>query len=189
MAGRTRIEKADVKVARTANPLAGTVVVRALGWASELADQPQMKALCAATVAAGVTTGNRRLARTGAAMLAAQLLATRLKSFVKHRVDRTRPHVLANGGDYRFEEGHRNASAMNSFPSGHTAGAVAVAAMFARHYPEYRAPAYLAAGAVALIQVPRAKHYPTDLAAGAAIGLVSAALLAGVGFAPDNKPE
>ncbi len=166
-------EKADIAVAKAAAPLRDTIIVRALGKASEIADQPPLIALCAATFAAGLILRNGRLARAGGRMLAAELLATKLKSLIKHQVDRTRPHVIANGGRYQAKKGHDHASAMNSFPSGHTAGAVTVARAYAREYPEHAGAAYGAAAAIGAIQIPRSKHYPADIVAGAIVGLVA----------------
>ncbi len=175
MSKRSKPEKADLAVAKAAAPMRGHPVTRALGALSELADQPPLIAICAATLAAGLVRRDATLARAGARMLGAELLATVLKSAVKHRVDRTRPRVVAGGGAYKLEKGHSHASAVNSFPSGHTAGAVAVARALAREYPSAEAPANAAAAAVALIQIPRCQHYPTDLAAGALVGLAAEA--------------
>ena len=175
MPKRTKVEKADIAVAETAAPLRHTPPVKALGFMSELADQPPLFALCAAVLAFGVTSGRPRIARAGARMLAAEALATMLKSAVKHRIDRTRPRVAAEGGRYKMERGHSHDSAVNSFPSGHTAGAVAVARALAREYPDARLPGYAAAAAVAVIQIPRCQHYPSDLAGGALIGLAAEA--------------
>lgn len=173
----TRPEKVDIKVAHAAAPMRETVAVRALGRASEIADQPPLISLCAATLAAGLILRNGRLARAGGRMLAAELLATKFKDLIKNQVDRTRPSVLANGGRYEAEKGDDHHSAMSSFPSGHTAGAVAVARAYAREYPKHAAPAYAAAAAVGAIQIPRCKHYPTDIGAGAAVGLVAEACI------------
>jgi undecaprenyl-diphosphatase len=109
-------------------------------------------------------------------MIAAHLVATAAKNLIKRRIDRTRPHLLVDEGRYGMQPGTRKAKEVTSFPSGHSAGAAAVAAAFAREYPEYRLPAYAAAGTIALAQIPRCAHYPTDVAAGIAIGALSAAL-------------
>jgi membrane-associated phospholipid phosphatase len=61
----------------------------------------------------------------------------------------------------------------HSFPSGHTAGSVAVARAVGRVYPEARAAAYGGAAAIALIQIPRGAHYPADVAAGTAVGIIA----------------
>src|SRR4051812_17829790 len=151
----TEVEKADRRVAEAATPARRATTVRFLGWLSEAADQPQLISICAGTLALGLLTRNARLARAGARMLAAELLATKLKSAVKHRVDRTRPRVVEDGGHYEMRRGSSKDSGENSFPSGHTAGAVTVARAFVREYPEHRMAAYGAAIAVAAIQVPR----------------------------------
>lgn len=169
----TKPEKADIAVAHAASPLRDTIAVRALGKASEIADQPPLITLCAATFAAGLILCDGRLARAGGRMLAAELLATKLKNMIKRRIDRTRPHVIANGGRYQAKMGHDHASAMTSFPSGHMAGATTVARAFAREYPEHAAEAYGTAAAIGAIQIPRSKHYPTDIGAGAVVGLIA----------------
>jgi membrane-associated phospholipid phosphatase len=52
---------------------------------------------------------------------------------------------------------------------------MAAARAFAREYPEYGAAALAAGAAVAASQIPRCAHYPTDVLAGAAVGLASEA--------------
>jgi membrane-associated phospholipid phosphatase len=175
MRKRTKAEKADIAVGDAVAPGQDHVIVRAAGQVSELADQPPLITICAATLAIGLILGKSRLARAGGRMLAAELLATQLKSMVKHRIDRTRPHVRASGGRYKAEKGSNHDSALNSFPSGHTAGAVAVARAYAREYPEHKAQAYAAAAATGAIQIPRGSHYPSDVAAGLIVGLVAEA--------------
>ena len=115
-------------------------------------------------------------------MLAAHTLATFAKDFVKHRIDRTRPRSKTKQGkDHVPRPGRRKAKEETSFPSGHSAGAAAVARAFARDYPEYAAPAYAAGGALALAQIPRCALYPTDVGAGLAIGLAAEAIV-DIGF-------
>ena len=108
-------------------------------------------------------------------MLASMLLATWLKSRVKHRVDRTRPGAMLDGIGYALEKGSSKDKALNSFPSGHTADAVSVARAIAHGYPGAAVPAYALAGLIAAIQIPRCAHYPTDIGAGALIGLAAEA--------------
>ena len=177
-AKRTKAEEADLEVAKAVAPVRNSPAVRALGFASELADQPPLISICAATLAAGLVMKSRRVARAGARMLAAELLATTLKSVVKHRIDRTRPSVVADGGRYQRRAGSDPTGEMSSFPSGHTAGAVAVARALAREYPEHQAAAYVAAAAIGANKIPRCKHYPSDIAAGALVGLAAEAMVA-----------
>jgi membrane-associated phospholipid phosphatase len=92
-------------------------------------------------------------------------------------VDRSRPRT--NGGAKpKIKSGRNTAKEETSFPSGHSAGAAAVASAFARDFPEYRTQAYAAAGLIALAQVPRCAHYPSDVGAGIAIGIASDAAVA-----------
>lgn len=168
-----RVEQADIEIAEQAAHWREEPAVRALGGLSELADQPPLIAFSAATLLAGLAFRDARLSRAGARMLAAHLLATAIKGQVKRRVDRTRPFVLAEERRYEITKGRHNEGKYNSFPSGHTAGAVAVAQAVAREYKPAALPARLLAAAVALIQIPRCAHYPSDIGVGAAIGLAA----------------
>lgn len=167
------IEKADVAVAQAVIPWRDHPVVKTLGTLSEVGDQPPMIAISALTLAGGLVMGNRRLARAGSRMLASHLLATGVKIMVKKVVDRTRPSVLAEEGRYEMKAGDSDEGKHTSFPSGHTAGAVAVARAFGREYPEYTRAADIAAAAIAAIQIPRCAHYPSDIGAGATIGFAA----------------
>lgn len=178
MGARERIERADRAIAARA-AAGGHWLVGLAGQASELADQPPLIALSAGLCLAGLAVRDRRLADTGGRMLAAELAATAIKSAVKHRVDRTRPEVEHRGDGYRAEPGGTEHTDYNSFPSGHTAGAVALARTAGRAYPAAAWPLLALAAGVAAVQVPRGKHYPADLLAGAAVGLAADALVAG----------
>lgn len=146
------------------------VGVRAAGTLSDVADQPPLVALNLATVAAGLVLRRPALVRTGVRMLAAHALATGIKTVVKKAVDRTRPHARLDGKRDRLRKGASDTHDHSSFPSGHTAGAVAVAAAASRDAPALAPYAHGTAGAVAAIQVPRAAHYASDVVAGAVIG-------------------
>lgn len=169
------IERADAHVLRIAGGARHHPVVRIAGALSEVADQPPLILLSSATLAAGLLLHRPRLARAGGRMLASHLLATFAKTLIKNRIDRTRPHLLMDNDEYRMAAGDSEKSEERSFPSGHTAGAVAVTRAFAREYDRAVVPAAVVAGAVAAIQVPRCKHYPSDLAAGAVIGWLAEA--------------
>lgn len=169
----SRIEHADAIVAARLGRHHDHPVIEAVGAASEIADQPPLIALTAATALAGLVLRRPKLLRAGLRMLASELVATGIKTRIKHRVDRTRPHKMIDEGRYVLEHAGSQANRdgpWSSFPSGHTAGAVAVSRALARDYPRLGVPAALAAGTIAAIQLPRRKHFPTDVIAGAAIG-------------------
>jgi membrane-associated phospholipid phosphatase len=170
---RKALMKADRAAAKAVAPYRGSVAVKALSWASELGDQPQMLTLSGSVLAIGLIGRDRRLAGAGARMIAAHLLATLAKNFVKRRVDRTRPRSAKGKYGHRIKPGRSEAKEKTSFPSGHSAGAIAVARAFARHYPEHKRAALGGAGLIALAQIPRSAHYPTDVVAGLAIGLAA----------------
>lgn len=168
--------KADAAAVAALKPWQESPAIEALGHVASLGDQPPLRALCAAVIAAGVLGRDRRLVRAGARMLAAHTLATLAKDFVKKRVDRTRPRSMDRPGkDHRPAPGRDETKEETSFPSGHSAGAAAIARAFARDYPGAAVPAYGAAAVLALAQIPRCAHYPTDVGAGLAIGVAAEA--------------
>jgi membrane-associated phospholipid phosphatase len=151
--------------------------VRLLDRIGGLGDQPELRTISCLTFVAGVLTRKPRLMRAGVRMLVAHEAATLAKDFVKKRVDRKRPRSAKTRDQAKPRPGRSQAKENTSFPSGHTAGAVAVAQAFAREFPEHRAPALAAAGVVALAQIPRCAHYPTDVGAGAIIGAAAEAVV------------
>lgn len=168
----------DGAVAQALAPHRETRAVKAIGWIGKQGDQPQMIALSGLALAGGVLRGNKRVIEAGGRMLAAHLLATAAKHLIKRRVDRHRPpRSAAEAADARPRPGRRDTKAWTSFPSGHTAGAVAVAQGFARAFPEHRGKAVAGAAVISFAQVCKQAHYLTDVAAGVAIGVASEALV------------
>jgi membrane-associated phospholipid phosphatase len=167
------IEDADAAVAERLAPYRETPVVEAASFVSKLSDQPPLRVLCAAVLLAGAVRSSPRLVRAAVRMLAAHTLATEAKSFVKGRINRRRPNARETGDDHRLSAGDSDAKADTSFPSGHSAGAIAVAGAFAREFPEHRLAALAIGSALGAAQVTRGSHYPSDVGAGLAIGLVS----------------
>lgn len=173
--GASALQDADAAIAGAVIPVQDHPGIRLVGELSEIADQPQMRILCAGVIGAGFVASNPRLARAGLRMLLAHELATAAKSFVKHHVDRTRPRSLGDGEAPHLKAGNSRDKEESSFPSGHSAGAAATSRAFAREYPGAAPAIYAAAGLVALAQIPRCAHYPTDVGAGVAIGIAAEA--------------
>jgi undecaprenyl-diphosphatase len=110
--------------------------------------------------------------------LAAQGVAsTLLYTAIKHGTRRTRPAHAT--GDVRLLA---HALDRYSFPSGHTQHAVGFSIVLTSSHPELGWYLWPFTALVALSRVALGLHYPTDVAAGAALGAVLAsALLAVIG--------
>jgi membrane-associated phospholipid phosphatase len=129
---------------------------------------------CAIVVACGRVFRRPRL--EGAAWLGmlAFALAGALEFTLKHLVSRSRPDAglssLAFLGPAFLPD-------VDSFPSGHATSVFTVATAFASCYPAVRPLLYVLAAAVAVGRVYLARHYFSDIVAGATIGILIAALL------------
>lgn len=168
------LEKSDVEAALAVAHHRHHPVIRIIGWASEIADQIPLTGVCAAVVMGGSARGDGHVVRSGLRMLAAHVAANSIKRVVKILYRRTRPEVVIEEGRYDSQPGRSAHGGESSFPSGHAAGAMAVAGIVAERHPHLRLPAYGVAGAIAAVQVPRAKHFPSDVVAGAVLGVVTA---------------
>ncbi|MER7111852.1 phosphatase PAP2 family protein [Streptomyces sp. NPDC000229] len=154
---------------------------RAAHWTSPLARNvlPAVEAaaertkLWWATAAVMAAAGGYRERKAAIAGLAAMGLAELLSNAVcKQLIERRRPpkHLIPHDDvDERPDS--------SSFPSGHTAAAVGFTTAVAATSPAWGAACTVGAAAVAAQRVHSGAHYPSDVAAGAAIGLASAWLV------------
>jgi len=167
------VAKQDVQGTHRATRSHDGPVLRAAGKASELADQPPLIALSTATMVAGALLRHPAVLRAGTRMLASHLIATGIKTVLKNGIDRTRPARAVKDGHHIGKGNGSGDTSLNSFPSGHTAGAVAVAQAVAHESTVAGLPLQAAAIGVAALQPSRGKHYVSDVVAGAAIGWAS----------------
>ena len=85
----------------------------------------------------------------------------------KHVIGRPRPRWTHQDA---FEYGPSFQGGLDAFPSGHSAASFAVAAVFARYFPQLAWFWYGAASFVALSRFLRGSHFPTDVIVGAVLG-------------------
>ncbi len=166
-------ERLDIAAVRKLAPLIRSRGGRLLGAIGNVGDEPPLLLLSGSVAAIGLARRDRKLARTGLSMIAAHALAIAMKTYGKNHVDRSRPRQLLEDGTYERRLGRSRADRLRSFPSGHTAGAVAIARTWGRSYPRQALLAEIVAGTIGALQVPRRAHWPTDVLAGALLGIVS----------------
>ncbi|MYS05163.1 phosphatase PAP2 family protein [Streptomyces sp. SID6041] len=117
--------------------------------------------------------GGRRGRKAAAAGVTSMAVAELLSNGVaKQLVERRRPPK-----EWIPHDDVEDRPASSSFPSGHTAAAVAFTAAVAPIWPWAGAVCAVPAAMVAIERVHSGAHYPSDVVAGAAVGLSVAALL------------
>ena len=137
----------------------------AVSW---LADGPLWYALLAALPWWGGAQGPACALR----MLLVGALNLSIYKLLKPRIARPRPYVACPG----VRACARSLDEF-SFPSGHVMHAVAFSVLIGAAYPSFIAAAWLFTLLVALSRVVLGLHYPSDVAFGAAIGLIGAELV------------
>jgi membrane-associated phospholipid phosphatase len=117
----------------------------------------------------GVTHGDKRAEAVVIDGLVSSFIAGVIISPVlKYSVGRVRPNTTAQA--FKFKPFSRN----QSFPSGHTTQAFAVASVIAEHYDQWWAQtlAYGAAGVVGVARIEQNTHFASDVVAGAILSTV-----------------
>jgi undecaprenyl-diphosphatase len=166
----TAIRQTDRTVAKRLAARTPPALHRALSAVEEAAESTKLWCGAAAVMA---VTGGWRGRKAAAAGLAAVTVAQLVSNGVcKQLADRPRPPKQWFPHD---ETEDRPDS--SSFPSGHTAAATAFTAAVALTWPTAGALCLVPAVMVAVERVQSGAHYPSDVAAGAAVGLASAWLI------------
>ncbi|MEW1905221.1 phosphatase PAP2 family protein [Streptomyces sp. NPDC086147] len=136
----------------------------------EAAEHTKLWWAAAATMAAVGGLRGRRAAAAGiTAVVVAELLSN---AVVKKLVERRRPPK-----EWIPHDDVEDRPDSSSFPSGHTAAAVAFTAAVTPTWPWAGAACAVPTVLVAIERIHSGAHYPSDVAAGAAIGLSVAALV------------
>lgn len=140
----------------------------------------------AVTMGAGHLVGSDRVARVGLRSLESLVVVDLLATFFKVGVGRQRPEGTTESDVFRpISWSHEYAS----FPSGHAAHAFALASTVSRELGGWTPwVAYPLAAGVGASRVIGRRHWPTDIVAGAALGLFAARLTARLHPAPAGDP-
>jgi membrane-associated phospholipid phosphatase len=116
---------------------------------------------------------SQKLCMVGKSLFVGVLSSGVMVQAMKHLIGRARPRLTADpvfiGPSFR--------SGYDSFPSGHSAVVFCLAYILSRHFPKYRIAFYIFASVVALDRVEDFAHFPSDIMAGAVLGLMVAKIL------------
>ncbi|MEV2256226.1 phosphatase PAP2 family protein [Streptomyces sp. NPDC050147] len=161
------IRKTDQSLAKQLAASASPGLHRTLSAVEETAEGTKLWCGAAATMAwLGGWRGRKAAVAGMAAVAVAQLVSN---GVCKQLADRPRPPK-----EWFPHDEAEDRPDSSSFPSGHTAAAVAFTAAVAPAWPLAGALCAVPAAMLAIERVQSGAHYPSDVAAGAAIGLASA---------------
>lgn len=140
---------------------------------------PTCIAWLAAWLLSLLTRDNLRLALREFAALAGFIflgvgLPGLVATMLKRAIGRGRPETWTPDVPLSFQSLNWSAYSYQSFPSGHSTTAFALAAVVALLWPRAFWPAMLFAAAIAVSRVIVGEHYPTDITAGALLGVFGA---------------
>jgi membrane-associated phospholipid phosphatase len=142
---------------RVTSHMAGAPALRSLESGNIIGGKEFQFGSSLATYTLGRLTKNQRVTQVGSRLFRAQLVAQTVTGVIKHAAHRTRP----DGTNL-------------SFPSGHTSVSFASATVLQDEFGwKVGIPAYLVAGYVAAARIEARRHFLSDVAFGAAIGVLA----------------
>lgn len=134
---------------------------------------PKATILAAAAFGGTLLTRDTKLQDAAFTSLQSLLLAGGMSYSIKYALGRHRPY---HGNDPNLYDSF---SGNTSFPSGHATAAFAIVTPWVYYYPSPYTYALLGvAGGTAVARVAKEHHWPTDVAAGAALGFLTGRFLA-----------
>jgi undecaprenyl-diphosphatase len=164
------LREADRRLSQRLAACTAPGVHRTLSAVEECAESTKLWCFAAAVMAWGGGRRGRRAAAAGlAALTVAQLVSNGL---CKQLADRPRPPK-----EWIPHDEVEDRPASSSFPSGHTAAAAAFTAAVWPTWPVAGMACAVPAAMVAVERVQSGAHYPSDVVAGAVIGLAAARLI------------
>ena len=124
-------------------------------------------------LASGYIKKDKQLQQKGWESFGALVINTAITQGMKYTINRARPYEKYPALIHPYEIENDAA-----FPSGHTSTAFATAASLSIHFKKWYVvvPAYTWAASVGYSRLYLGEHYPTDVFAGAAVGIGSAYL-------------
>lgn len=166
-------ENADVRLFRTVNN-AQTPFKTSLFKATDNSVAVLVVGVPVACIIYGVAAKDNDVLYSGLLIAGSEVLSYGAKFALKAAVHRQRPYEALENVNVN----HLESADQYSFPSGHTAGAFALATMLSLRYPKpyVYVPAFVWAGMVGYGRVYNGVHYPTDVLGGAALGAGSSLL-------------
>jgi membrane-associated phospholipid phosphatase len=173
------LEGADIHLGRRLAQGRHRPLVRGAAKVGKLGDQEPLYVLAAALGVVGLIARRPAMLGLGVRMGLAVVAADLAKSGLKRLIRRSRPHLLLDEGRYEAGLGGSQDKELQSFPSGHVAGGVAAAAALWRLYPRSAPLGIAACGFLGWSRMSKGAHWPLDVAAGAAAGLVAEAASTG----------
>ncbi len=130
-------------------------------------------AMAAVLLVYGLKTGKPREAVAGKLGLLAVIVGSLAAQIFKHLFCRSRPLTEKSGQFFVEFPCLGKGAGFISFPSGHSVTAFTMAYVCSRVYPRYALLFYGLAGLVALSRIYLVKHFPSDVVAGAAVGILA----------------